>query len=111
VFANAIYADQSALFEVGFQLVLAGFVYFDVQVLTEWISGGDEGRAQDVVLCYERFELRAGLAKVHRERGIVVHDVASTCLEPHVTAFARTGATAVCPISEKVGVKHREACF
>ncbi len=75
MFADAVDADQSALFEVGFELVLAGLVFFGVQVLTERVPGGDEGRAQGVVLDHERFEFRAGLADVHRERGFVVHDV------------------------------------
>jgi hypothetical protein len=43
--------------------------------LTERIPGGDEGRAQGVVLGHERFELRARLADVQGERGFVVHDV------------------------------------
>jgi hypothetical protein len=43
--ADAVDADQSTLFEVGFQLVLAGLVFFGVQVLTERVPGGDEGSA------------------------------------------------------------------
>ena len=74
VLANAIDADQSAPFELGFQLVLAGLVFFGGQVLTERIPGGDEGCAQGVVLGHERFELRARLADVHGERRFVAHD-------------------------------------
>jgi DNA-binding XRE family transcriptional regulator len=43
--------------------------------LTERVPGGDESRAQGVVLSHERFQLRAGLANVHDERGFVMHDV------------------------------------
>ena len=75
MFADAVDADQSALFEVGFELVLAGMVFFGGQVLTERVPGGDEGSAQGVVLCHERIEFRAGLADVYHERGFVLHDV------------------------------------
>ena len=73
--ADAVDADQSKSFDVGFQFVLAGLVFFGVQGLTEWVPGGDEGRAQDFVLGHERFEFRAGLANVHHERFFVLHDV------------------------------------
>ena len=73
--ADAVDADQSAFFEAGFQFVLAGLVFFGGQVLAERVLGGDEGRAQSVVLGHEGFEFRARLADVHRERCFVVHDV------------------------------------
>lgn len=58
-----------------FALVLAGFVFFGQEVLTERIPGGDEGRAQGVVHGHERFEFRAGLDNMHHERGFVMQDI------------------------------------
>jgi predicted MPP superfamily phosphohydrolase len=58
VLANAVDADQSALFDVGFELVLAGLVFFGGQLLTERVLCGDEGRAQGVVLGHELFVSR-----------------------------------------------------
>jgi hypothetical protein len=43
--ADAIDADQSALFECGFQLFLAGFVFCVSELATEWVPGSDIGRA------------------------------------------------------------------
>jgi hypothetical protein len=40
-------------------------VFFGGQVLTEWVPGGDEGRAEGVVLGHEVFEFRSGLADAH----------------------------------------------
>jgi len=51
VFVDAIDADYSAFFEFGFELVLAGFVFFGRRVLTERIPGGDYGRAQGSGRC------------------------------------------------------------
>jgi hypothetical protein len=75
VFANAINADQAAPFEIGFELVLARYVFFGRQVLAERIPGSDEGRAKGVVLGHERFEFRARLTNVQGERTFVVNDV------------------------------------
>lgn len=73
--ADAVDADQSAIFEVGFQLALAGLFFFGGQLLTEWVPGGDEGRSQGVVLGHKRFEFRARLTNVQGERTFVVNDV------------------------------------
>jgi hypothetical protein len=35
---------------------MACFVFFGGQVLTERVLGGDEGRAQGIVIGHERFE-------------------------------------------------------
>lgn len=42
MFANAINADQAAPYEIGFELVLAGLVFFGWQVLAERIPGSDK---------------------------------------------------------------------
>jgi hypothetical protein len=79
VFANAVDADQTAFFNIGFELFMAGLVFFGGQVLTERVPSGDEGRAQGVVLGHELFEFRAGLSDVHHKRRFVVHDVVGVC--------------------------------
>jgi predicted MPP superfamily phosphohydrolase len=58
VLTYAVDADQSTLFEVGFQLVVTGLVFFGGQVLAERVLCGDEGRAQGVVLGHELFVSR-----------------------------------------------------
>jgi hypothetical protein len=75
VLADTVDANQSTPFKVGFELVLAGFVFFGGQLLTERVPSGDEGRTQGVVVGHEHFEFRAGLADMHHERGFVMHDV------------------------------------
>ena len=75
VLADAVNEGASAVFEVCFQLVLPGFVFFVGQLLTERVPGGDEGCAQGEVFGHERLEFGARLADVHRERRRMVHDV------------------------------------
>lgn len=51
--------------------------------MAERVPGGDEDRAQGIVLGHERFEFWARLVDVHREWGFVVHDVVGLCKGLH----------------------------
>ncbi len=77
--ADAVNANQPELFEGGFQLFLAGLVFWVIELATERVPGCDVGSAQSVVLVHEGFEWRAGLADVQGERGFVVYGVVGFC--------------------------------
>ena len=90
VLADAVHKRQPALAQLGFERVLAGFVFCVGQRLAPWIPCGDEGGALSLVLCHQGHELWASLADAHGERWFDVHDVVGFLEDLH--QFRRWGA-------------------
>ncbi len=75
VLAYPVNECQTPFFEAGFQLLLSGFVFAVTELSSERIPGRDVHSVQDIAVCHQLFQFRAGLANIHRERLFVMDDV------------------------------------